>query len=157
MSTVKDKLIAELKALGTQQFEELVDATTVNIKKSVDEFLDPSKADALTDLLKRAGELQVKAYAATNPAHAKQYEEAAEDTLSSIETILLGEQVVASREVAALVQKTAELAWAGLKEAGLFAGKLVIDAALKGAFGATGSIGSLLLNLAADALEDGDG
>ena len=151
MSLDKDKLLADLKSAAKPELEALADDLRATFLKDVDEFVDSSKVGKLDDLLKKAAEYEVAAVTESDRATAEQYAEAAEDVLRQIRLMLIAEQIVASREIAAMIEAAAITVWNGFKTV---AGSLIAVAVKAVISGVLGPAGGALANAAGTFLED---
>lgn len=115
MSVDYKVLLKEIQDLAGPELEKRANEVRSLFLRQVEDFVSGSRADKLDDLLKRAGEYKVKAVLADNRNHADQYAEAADEVLRQIELLLIAEHIVASREIAAMIQQAALIAWEGFQ------------------------------------------
>jgi hypothetical protein len=89
---------------------------------------------------------------------ADQYAEAARDVLLQIKTILIAEEVVAQKQIAAMIEAAALSVWEGFKEVATAALGVVVKGALTGLLGpAGGAIADAAGSFLGDAVgSDGD-
>ena len=115
MSLNADKIMADLHAAAKPELEARAKELRVNFLKQIEEFTDQTRVHKLDDLLKKAADYEVQAVLQSDPDKARQYAEAAEDVLRQVKLVVISEQIVASREVAAMLQAGALAVWEGFK------------------------------------------
>ena len=138
MALDKDKILADIKALAKPELEAQADKIRTMFMKNVDEFIDSTKAHVLDDLVKKAAGYEVEAIMASDREEADQYAEAARDVLLQIQTVLIAEQVVAQKQMAAMIEAAALSIWEGFKEVATSALGIVVKGALTGLLGPAG-------------------
>jgi len=130
MSLDVDKILADLKAVAEPELEKQADALRAKFLKEIDDFVDSSRVGKLDDLLKKAAGYEVKAVMASDRAEAEQWAEAAEEVLRQIKLLLIAEHIVASREIAAMIEAAAVAAWEGFKSVAAGVLNMAVKAAI---------------------------
>lgn len=138
MSLDAAKLLEDLKATAKPELEALAEQLREKFMKDIDEFVDSSRAGKLDDLLKKAAGYEVNAITEPNRAKAEQYAEAAEDVLRQIRLVLIAEQIVASREIAAMIEAAAISIWDGFKTVASSLLGMAVKAVVSGVLGPAG-------------------
>lgn len=144
-----DKILEDLKEAARPELEKRADELRSLFLREINEFVDSTRVHKLDDLLKKAAGYEVKAVTVSSRDEADQYAEAAEEVLRQIKLMLIAEQIVASREIAAMIQAAAISVWAGFKSVAT----TIISVAVKGAVtGLLGPAGGALANVAGEFL-----
>lgn len=138
MSLDPDKVLADLKALAEPELEKRADELRAKFLLEIDEFVDSSRIGALDDLLKKAADYEVKAVMAADRAEADQWSEAAVEVLRQIRLVVIAEQIVASREIAAMIEAAAIAVWDGFKTVAGAALNIVVKGIATGLLGPAG-------------------
>ena len=144
-----DKILEDLKAAAKPELEKRADELRTLFLEEIDEFVDSTQVHKLDDLLKKAASYEVQAVTASSRDEADQYAEAADEVLRQIKLLLIAEQIVASREIAAMIEAAAFSVWNGFKTVAT----TIIGVAVKGAIsGLLGPAGGALADAAGDFL-----
>ena len=138
MALDKNKIIADIEALAKPELKKRADAIRAMFMQNVDEFIDSSKAHVLDDLMLKAAGYEIEAVMSKDRDEADQYAEAARDVLLQIKTVLIAEQVVAQKQIAAMIEAAALSVWEGFKEVAAGVVGVVIKGALTGLLGPAG-------------------
>lgn len=159
MSVDKDKVLDEIKGYAKAELEKRAVEIRERFAAQFKEFMEVSKLDVLDDLMKRAAAYEVSAVTEEDSNKARQYAEAASDVLRQISLVLVTERVVASKQVANMIQAAALTVWDGFKSVGSLVLGVAVKAAVQGAVdGLTGGQGGAAAGAAADFLGGlGDG
>lgn len=145
MSIDLSQILEDVKTAALPELEKRADALRTKFLAEVDEFVDSSRIGKLDELLKEIAEAEIRAVTATDKFTADQWATVADDKLRSVRLIVISEQIVASREIAAMLQAAAVAAWEGFKT--VAAGML--NAAIKGALtGLLGPAGGVIADAA---------
>lgn len=130
----------DLKRVAEPELDKRVNELRSKFIKDIDEFVDSTKIDKLDDLLKTAGAYEVKAILATDRAEADQWAEAASEKLRQIRLLLIAERIVASREMAAMIEAAAVSIWEGFKSVAGSMMNIAIKSAVTGLLGPAGGV-----------------
>ncbi len=133
-----DKVMADLRALAEPELEQRADDLRVKFLADIDEFVDSSRIGKLDDLLKKASGYEVKAVMSADKAEADQWSEAAVEVLRQIRLVVIAEQIVASREIAAMLEAAAISVWEGFKTVAGAALNIVVKGIATGLLGPAG-------------------
>lgn len=157
MSLEADKILADLKAFAKPELEQRAEELRKTFMKQIDDFVDSSRASKLDDLLKKAADYEVQAVLESDRAKAEQLAEAAEDVLRQIKLVLIAERIVASQELASMIETAAISVWDGFKTVAVSLLSVAAKAAISGALGpAGGAIANAAGSFLDDALGVGD-
>lgn len=115
MSVDWDEFLEEIKRLAGPELVIRAEELRQLFLQQVDDFVDSSRIGKLDDLLKRASDYKIKAILQTDPHLAQQYSTAADDVIRQIKLVVLAERIVASREIAEMIQQAAFIAWEGFQ------------------------------------------
>jgi hypothetical protein len=140
VSLDSDKILKDLKAIAEPELQKRADELRALFLKEIDEFVDSSRVHKLDDLLKRAAGYEVQAVLATDRSVADQYAKAAEEVLRQIKLLVIAERIVASREVAAMIEAAAVSVWTGFKSVAAGALNVVIKGVMSGLLGPAGGM-----------------
>lgn len=81
-------------------------------------YIDSSKAPRIAELLDEAGDLEIKAIAATDLNLSRQYAQAAANKINSMKTIAIGEEIVAAQATANWLADAAGAVWGAFMTVG---------------------------------------
>lgn len=133
-----DKILADLKAFAKPELEKRAEELRKTFIEQIDDFVDSSRIGKLDDLLKKAAEYEVQAVLESDRAKAEQFAEAAEDVLRQIRLVLISERIVASQELAAMIEAAAISVLNGFKTVAISLLSVAVKAAISGALGPAG-------------------
>jgi len=140
MSLESDKIFEDLRAIAEPELNKRADEIRALFLKEIDDFVDSSRVHKLDDLLKKAAGYEVQAVLATDRSKADQYATAAEEVLRQIKLLVIAEQIVASREMAAMIEAAAVSVWSGFKTVAAGALNVVIKGVMSGLLGPAGGM-----------------
>jgi len=151
------KVLADLKAAAKPELEKRAEELRSTFLTNVDEFVDSSRVKVLDDLIAEAAEHEISAVMADDPDIARQYAEAAEDTLRQVSVILVAEKVVAEKQIAAMIQAALLTVWDGFKSVATGMLGVAVKGVMTGLLGpAGGAIADAAGSFLGDAVEGDD-
>lgn len=149
-----NKVLSDLRAQAKPELEKRAIELRALFLDEIDEYVDKTNISKFDDLLKRAAEYEIQAVTENDVEIARQFAEAAEDTLRQIKLLLIAERIVASRELAGIIQAAAISMWEGFKTVAMSA----ISVAAKGVItGLLGPGGTALANTVGEFLDSAIG
>lgn len=149
------ELLDSLKGAAEPELRKIADETKTKFLADVSEFCDESNMDKLGALLDEASDAYIKSVTVLDEDESQQWADVADAKMRSVAQLTIAEKIVASREIAAMLQSAALAVWGGFKAVALGVFKVTAKTVLATVIpGIGGAIGGAVVDAVADSFQD---